>query len=46
MLREVLPEFPPLFHDYIYAPISTIVSGLWSVITAHNLTPEKRGPTL
>jgi len=26
-----------LFHEF-YAPISTIV---WSVITAHNLTPEK-----
>ena len=30
------------FMDYSCAPISTIVSGLWSVITAHNLTPEKR----
>jgi len=30
------------FMTYFYDPISTIVSGLWSVITAHNLSPEKR----
>jgi len=36
-----------LFHDLLlYAPISTIVSGVFSVITAHNLTLEKRGPTV
>ena len=34
----------PLFHDLLLR--AYLYHCVWSVITAHNLTPEKRGPTL
>ena len=36
-----MPANAPLFHDLLLSPISH--HSVWSVITAHNLTPDNRG---